>query len=86
MAAPLAASPIFLPMVVQMVAIGEETGELDKMLEKVADFYESDVDDIVSRLSSMLEPILIGVLGIVVGGMIAAIMLPMFDIMTAVPK
>ena len=56
------------------------------MLEKVADFYESDVDDIVSRLSSMLEPILIGVLGIVVGGMIAAIMLPMFDIMTAVPK
>ena len=86
LAAPLGASPIFLPMVVQMVAIGEETGELDKMLEKVADFYESDVDDIVSRLSSILEPVLIGVLGVVVGGMIVAIMLPMFDIMTAVPK
>ena len=86
LAAPLAASPIFMSMVVQMVAIGEETGELDKMLEKVADFYESDVDDIVGRLSSILEPVLIGGLGLVVGGMVTAIMLPMFDIMTAVPK
>lgn len=86
LAAPLAASPIFMSMVVQMVAIGEETGELDKMLEKVADFYESDVDDIVGRLSSILEPILIGGLGLVVGGMVTAIMLPMFEIMTAVPK
>lgn len=82
LAAPLGASMVFTPMVVQMVSVGEETGELDKMLEKVADFYESDVDDVVSRLSTLLEPILIGVLGVIIGLMIISIVLPLFDIVT----
>lgn len=79
---PLGASAVFTPMVVQMVAIGEETGELDKMLEKIADFYDSDVDDIVSRLSSMLEPILIGGLGVIIGLIVLSVMLPLFDVIT----
>lgn len=82
LAAPLGASMIFTPMVVQMVAVGEETGEMDKMLEKVADFYESDVEDMVSRLSTLLEPILIGILGVIIGLMIISIVLPLFDIVT----
>lgn len=82
LASPLGASMVFTPMVVQMVAVGEETGELDKMLEKVADFYGSDVDDVVSRLSTLLEPILIGVLGVIIGLMVISIVLPLFDIVT----
>ncbi|MEN6413514.1 MAG: type II secretion system F family protein [Veillonellales bacterium] len=81
---PLSSSSLFTPMVVQMVAIGEESGELDKMLDKIADFYESDVDDMVSRLSSLIEPVLIGVLGVIVGGIIISIALPMFDAITSV--
>ncbi|MEN6566341.1 MAG: type II secretion system F family protein, partial [Veillonellales bacterium] len=80
---PLSTSSLFTPMVVQMVAIGEESGELDKMLDKIADFYESDVDDMVSRLSSLIEPVLIGVLGVIVGGIIISIALPMFDAVTS---
>ncbi|MCX7780946.1 MAG: type II secretion system F family protein [Negativicutes bacterium] len=86
LATPLGASAVFTPMVVQMVAVGEETGELDKMLEKVADFYESDVDDIISRLSSLIEPILIGVLGVVIGLIVISIILPLFDIVTNVAR
>jgi len=82
LAATLAQSKVFTPMVVQMVSIGEESGALDKMLEKIADFYESDVDDVVSRLSSIIEPVIIGVLGVVIGVIIMAIMIPMFDIMS----
>ncbi|GBG54885.1 secretion system protein [Sporomusaceae bacterium FL31] len=82
LATPLGTSKIFTPMVIQMVAVGEETGELDKMLDKIADFYESEVDDTVSRLSSLLEPILIGGLGIIIGLIILAIALPMFDVAT----
>ena len=84
LAATLAQSKVFTPMVVQMVSIGEESGALDKMLEKIADFYESDVDDIVSRLSSIIEPVIIGVLGLVIGIIIIAIMVPLFDVMTNV--
>ena len=84
LAATLAQSKVFTPMVVQMVSIGEESGSLDKMLEKIADFYESDVDDIVSRLSSIIEPVIIGVLGLVIGIIIIAIMVPLFDVMTNV--
>lgn len=84
LAAPLGTSSIFTPMVIQMVAIGEETGELDKMLDKVADFYDSDVEDVVSRLSSMLEPILIGVLGVVIALILVAVLLPLFDIVSNV--
>ncbi len=86
LAAPLGANTAFPPMVVQMIAIGEETGRLDTMLEKIADFYDSDVDDLVGRLSSMLEPLLIGVVGIIVGFIVLSIILPMFDIVTRFPQ
>ena len=82
LATTISRSTVFTPMVVQMVAIGEESGSLDKMLEKVADFYESDVDDVVSRLSSIMEPAIIGVLGIVIGVIVVAIMIPIFDVIT----
>jgi type IV pilus assembly protein PilC len=84
LAATLGSSRIFPPMVVQMAAVGEETGEIDKMLEKVADFYESDIDDTVSRLSSLLGPVLIGTLGVVVGAIIIAILMPLFDVIANV--
>lgn len=78
----LAQSKVFTPMVIQMVSIGEESGALDKMLEKIADFYESDVDDVVTRLSSIIEPVIIVVLGIVIGTIVVAIMIPLFDVIT----
>jgi type IV pilus assembly protein PilC len=65
-------------MVVQMVAIGEESGSLDSMLGKVADFYEDEVDNLVDGLSSLLEPLIMAVLGIVVGGLVVAMYLPIF--------
>ena len=80
--ASLAQSKAFTPMVIQMVTIGEESGALDKMLERIADFYESDVDDVVSRLSSIIEPVIIGVLGLVIGVIVMSIMIPMFDVIT----
>ena len=82
----LGASRIFPPMVVQMVAVGEAAGELDKMLDKVADFYEADAEDLVNRLSSLLEPFLIGFLGIVIGTIIISILLPMFDVIGNINK
>jgi type IV pilus assembly protein PilC len=69
---------LFPNMVVQMVAIGEESGSLDGMLAKVADFYEEEVDNAVDNLSSLLEPIIMGILGILVGGLIVAMYLPIF--------
>jgi type IV pilus assembly protein PilC len=83
-AAPLSRSGLFPPMVVQMVAIGEETGRMEDMLRKVAEFYENDVEDMVSRLSSLLEPFLIVVLGVVLGSVIISLMLPMFDMATKI--
>ena len=71
-------------MVVQMVGIGEESGQLDTMLNKIADFYESDVDDMVARLSSLMEPIMITILGVLIGGIIISVALPMFDAVTNV--
>ncbi len=69
---------LFPNMVIQMVAIGEESGALDAMLGKVADFYEAEVDDMVDNLSSLMEPIIMSVLGILVGGLIVAMYLPIF--------
>jgi len=69
---------LFPNMVVQMVAIGEESGSLDSMLAKVADFYEEEVDNAVDNLSSLLEPLIMGILGILVGGLIIAMYLPIF--------
>jgi type IV pilus assembly protein PilC len=75
---------LFPNMVVQMVAIGEESGSLDAMLGKVADFYEQEVDDAVDGLSSLLEPLIMAVLGVLVGGLIVAMYLPIFKMGTAI--
>jgi type IV pilus assembly protein PilC len=75
---------LFPNMVVQMVAIGEESGELDKMLGKVADFYEGEVDDAVAALSSLLEPIIMVFLGVIIGGMVIAMYLPIFKMAATV--
>jgi len=78
------ATGLFPNMVVQMVAIGEESGELDTMLGKVSDFYEREVDDAVEALSSLLEPIIMVFLGVIVGGMVIAMYLPIFKMASAV--
>ena len=69
---------VFPNMVLQMVAIGEESGALDSMLSKVADFYEAEVDDAVDAMSSLMEPIIMVVLGTLIGGMVIAMYLPIF--------
>jgi type IV pilus assembly protein PilC len=79
-ARPLADHSSFPPMLVQMMAVGEETGALDTMLDKVADFYEAEVEATVAGLTSLLEPLLIVVMGGCVGGMVVALYLPMFNI------
>jgi type IV pilus assembly protein PilC len=73
-------SDVFPNMAIQMVAIGEESGQLDSMLGKVADFYEAEVDDAVEALSSLMEPIIMVVLGVLIGGMIIAMYLPIFKL------
>jgi type IV pilus assembly protein PilC len=73
-------SAVFPSMVVQMVSIGEETGSLDAMLSKVADFYEAEVDDAVEALSSLMEPMIMVVLGTLIGGMVIAMYLPIFKL------
>lgn len=83
-AVPLARHAIFPPMVVQMLAVGEETGNVDVMLEKVADFYDAEIEAIVDALTSLLEPLLICVLGASVGGMVVALYMPMFQIINLV--
>jgi type IV pilus assembly protein PilC len=80
MASPLHRHEVFPPMVTHMMAVGEETGELDGMLSKVADFYEQEVEDTMSALTSLIEPLLIIVMGIAVGGILIALYLPMFNI------
>jgi type IV pilus assembly protein PilC len=69
---------LFPSMVIQMVMIGEEAGSLDGMLSKVADFYEAEVDDAVEALSSLMEPVIMAVLGVLIGGMVIAMYLPIF--------
>jgi type IV pilus assembly protein PilC len=83
-AAPLAKSEVFPPMVISMIAVGEQTGGLDEMLSKIADFYDEEVDAAVSALLSLLEPVMIVFLGVVVGGMVVAMYLPIFDMINAV--
>jgi type IV pilus assembly protein PilC len=78
---PLTADPIFPPMVSQMVKIGEETGELEKMLSKIADFYEDEVDSAIQSLTSIIEPIMMIGVGMMVGIIIIAMYLPMFKMM-----
>ena len=75
---------LFPNMVIQMVAIGEESGELDKMLGKVADFYEEEVDNAVASLSSLIEPMIMAVLGGIVGTLVIAMYLPIFKMASVV--
>jgi len=82
--APLKKSGVFPPMVISMIAVGEQTGGLDEMLAKIADFYDEEVDAAVSNLLSLLEPVMIVFLGIVVGGMVVSMYLPIFDMINAV--
>jgi type IV pilus assembly protein PilC len=81
---PLKRSGVFPPMVVSMINVGEQTGGLDEMLTKIADFYDEEVDAAVEALLAAMEPIMIVFLGVVVGGMIIAMYLPIFDMMNAV--
>jgi len=83
-AAPLERSAVFPPMVISMIAVGEQTGGLDEMLSKIADFYDEEVDVAVSALLSLMEPVMIVLLGVIVGGMVIAMYLPIFDMMNAV--
>ena len=83
-AQPLQKSKVFPPMVISMIAVGEQTGGLDEMLSKIADFYDEEVDAAVGNLLSLLEPIMIVFLGVVVGGMVVAMYLPIFDMVNAV--
>ena len=78
MAEPLSESVIFPPMVVQMIAVGEQTGALDAMLAKIAEFYEDEVDNAVAVLKQMIEPVIILVLGFIIGGIVIAMYLPIF--------
>jgi len=81
---PMKATGIFPPMVVQMVAVGEESGGLDQMLNKIADFYDEEVNAAVETLTSIMEPIIIVVLAVIMGGTLIAMYLPMFDMINAV--
>ena len=83
-AQPLVENPVFPPMVSQMVKIGEETGELDKMLGKIADFYEDEVDAAIQSLTSIVEPIMMIGVGIMVGIVIISMYLPMFKLLTLI--
>jgi type IV pilus assembly protein PilC len=78
------ATELFPNMVIQMVAVGEESGSLDEMCAKVADFYERDVDDAVDNLSALLEPMIMAILGVLVGGLVIAMYLPIFKLGAAI--
>ncbi|MGB2705428.1 MAG: type II secretion system F family protein, partial [Candidatus Omnitrophota bacterium] len=81
---PLSRSGVFPPMVVRMVSVGEQTGELEKMLTKIADFYDEQVDAAVTGLTSLIEPLIIAFLGIVIGGIVICMFLPILKITTLV--
>jgi type IV pilus assembly protein PilC len=81
---PLRTAPVFPPMVVHMISVGESTGALDQMLSKIADFYDDEVDSAVGALMSLLEPVMIVILGVIIGGLVVALYLPIFKIVTLV--
>ena len=76
----LSETGVFPAMVVQMIAVGESTGAMDAMLQKIADFYEDEVDSAVAALTSLLEPLMMVFLGILLGGLIIAMYLPIFEL------
>ena len=79
MNAAMRSTDVFPDMVTQMIAIGEESGAVDEMLSKIATIYEGEVDDMVDGLTSLLEPMIMAVLGVVIGGLIVAMYLPIFQ-------
>src|SRR4029077_3927495 len=79
-AEPLRESKIFPPMVCQMGAVGENTGALDTMLKKVAELYEEEVDDAVNNLTALMEPMIMIVLGVILGGLVISMYLPIFQL------
>jgi len=81
---PLRGSSVFPPMVVQMITVGEETGALDEMLTKIADFYDEEVDSAVDALTSIIEPVMIVFMGAIVGGMVVAMYLPIFRMVNVI--
>ncbi len=81
---PLADTKVFPPMVVQMINVGEQTGALDQMLSKIADFYEDEVDTAVAGMMKLIEPLMISVLGVVIGTIVAAMYLPLYSILTKI--
>lgn len=85
-ARPLSKSGVFPPMVCRMISVGEQTGQLEKMLTKIADFYDDQVDAAVSGLTSMIEPLVIAFLGLVIGGIVISLFLPIFQITQLISK
>jgi type IV pilus assembly protein PilC len=83
-AEPLRQSGVFPPMVTQMIGVGEQTGALDEMLDKIANFYDSEVDTAVDQLTSIIEPVMIVLMGVLVGGMLISMYLPMFKLINVV--
>jgi type IV pilus assembly protein PilC len=81
-AAPLKETDVFPSMVTQMIGVGEATGALDTMLSKIADFYEEEVDVAVAGLLTLMEPVMIAVLGVIVGGIVISMYLPIFDLIS----
>ena len=78
-AGPLADEPVFPPMVTQMIAVGEDAGSMETMLDKIADFYDEEVQSTTEQLTSLIEPLMIAFIGVVIGGMIVALYMPIFD-------
>jgi type IV pilus assembly protein PilC len=83
-AEPLKGTDVFPDMVVQMVAVGEQTGALETMLSKIADFYEDEVDEATANLLALLEPVMIVFLGVIIGGIVISMYMPMFDLITKI--
>lgn len=81
---PLAHQPVFPPMVTQMIAVGEDAGSLEIMLDKIADFYDQEVEAATEQLTAMIEPLMVAFLGVVIGGMVVALYLPIFNISTLI--
>ena len=81
-ATPLKETAVFPPMVVQMISVGEATGALDTMLSKIADFYEEEVDTAVAGMLTLMEPVMIAFLGVIVGGIVVAMYMPIFDMIS----
>ena len=80
LARPLNNHPVFPPMVVQMMAVGEDTGALDEMLHKISEFYDQEVEATTEALTSLIEPLMIAVMGVVIGAMIIALYMPIFKV------